>query len=93
MRKNYFLFFLLLLVFTNGIAQTNVQNLLVENRTNPMGLDITQPRFSWQLLSAQRNVYQTAYEIKLTAGKKTIWSTGKVNSDASVQVEYQGPAL
>jgi len=93
MRKNHCLYFLFLFVSTCSIAQTSVQNLLVENRTNPIGLDISQPRFNWQLISGQRNVYQTAYEIKLTVGKKSVWSTGKVNSEASVQVEYQGPSL
>ena len=39
------------------------QKLQVEYLTNPIGLDITAPRFSWQLRSAERGVRQTAYQI------------------------------
>lgn len=75
------------------IAQVTVKNLLTENLTNPLGIDETQPRFSWQLSTDKRNTSQTAYEIKVTADKEKIWSTGKVNSDQSVQVLYAGAAL
>ena len=66
------------------IAQVKVQNLLTENLTNPIGLDVPQPRFSWQLSGDQRNLLQTAYEIKLSSGKKAVWTSGKVSSDQSV---------
>ena len=75
------------------LAQLKVQNLLVENLANPIGIDVPQPRFSWQLSSAKRNTLQAAYEIKLRSGKKEVWSTGKVASAQSVQVPYGGPAL
>ena len=53
------------------IAQVQVSNLLCENLSNPIGLDVAQPRLSWQLVSDRRNVVQTAYEIKVTSGKST----------------------
>jgi alpha-L-rhamnosidase len=75
-------------------AQVKLQNVLVENRTNPVGLDTKQPRFSWQLVSDKRNVMQSAYEIKVTdESKKQVWASGKVDSDQSVFVPYGGPAL
>jgi alpha-L-rhamnosidase len=74
-------------------AQVKLQNLLVENRSNPIGIDITQPRFAWQLVSGKRNTKQTAYEIKVTSGKQTVWSSGKINSDSSVHVAYKGDTL
>src|ERR1043166_653163 len=74
-------------------AQVQVSNLLCENLTNPIGLDVTQPRLSWQLVSDKRNVMQMAYEIKVTSGKSAVWSTGKINSDSSVHVAYKGSAL
>jgi alpha-L-rhamnosidase len=70
-----------------------VSNLLCENLNNPIGLDIRQPRFSWALVSAQRNVMQTAYEIKVMKDKTTVWTTGKVSADQSVLVDYKGAAL
>jgi alpha-L-rhamnosidase len=80
-------------------SQVLVQQLLTENRVNPLGIDTKQPRFSWQLLSAKRNVLQTAYEISISAddnksGKSVpVFSTGKVLSGQSVQVPYTGKAL
>lgn len=91
MRK---LLILLLFVAVNATAQVKLQNVLVESRSNPVGLDTKQPRFSWQLVSTQKNVMQSAYEIKVTdENKKQVWTSGKVNSDQSVFVPYGGPAL
>src|SRR4051812_38519172 len=87
------LFFTLQFVCCFVFAQVRVTNLLCENLVNPIGLDVTQPRFIWQLLSDKRNVMQTAYEIKVTLGKLTVWSSGKVNSDSSVHVYYKGAPL
>ncbi len=76
------------------MAQVTLQNVLVENRSNPVGLDNPKPRFSWQLSSPKRNVVQSAYEIKvLDAAKKQVWTSGKVSSDQSQYVSYDGPAL
>jgi alpha-L-rhamnosidase len=75
------------------IAQLKVQNLLTENLANPIGLDVQQPRFSWQLSASQRNSLQTAYEIKVSLGKKSVWSSGKVASNQSVMVPYKGETL
>jgi len=74
-------------------AQLRVQKLLCENLTNPIGIDEIQPRFSWQLSGEGRNLKQTAYELKVLSGSKTVWNSGKVNSDQSVFVEYAGKAL
>jgi alpha-L-rhamnosidase len=92
--KKTFLFFIPLIftgLFTN--AQLMVENLLTENYTNPIGLDTPNPRFSWQLMSASRNILQSAYEIKVKEGKTSVWNTGKVEADQSVQVNYAGSAL
>jgi len=93
MRKNNFLFSVLLLLTTIISAQVKVVNLLTENQTNPIGLDVQQPRFSWQLVSEQRNISQTAYEITVSGSKGTAWKSGKITSDQSVQVPYAGTAL
>lgn len=84
-----------LFLFTT-FAQVSVQHLLTENTKDPIGLDATVPRFSWQLSGNQRNILQTAYEIKVfPAGKsKTpVWNSGKVMSAQSVFVPYGGTAL
>ena len=81
-------------------AQINVQNLLCENKVNPLGIGIVQPQLTWMILSDQRNVVQTAYEIKVSEDiadfkkeNKIVWSTGKIFSDQSVHIAYKGKAL
>src|SRR5260221_14377698 len=74
-------------------GQVKLQSLLVENLPDPVGIDVPQPRFSWQLVSTKRNSTQLAYEIKVTAGKSPVWSSGKINSGQSVLVTYAGAAL
>src|SRR5688572_3839266 len=93
MKKIVSLLICLQLYFISANAQVKLQNLLTENLSNPIGLDISTPRFSWQLISDQRNVSQTAYEIKVVNGKTTVWNSGKVSSDQSVHVPYAGNAL
>ena len=89
-----------LLFFLAAMAQTRVAGCQVENITNPIGLDAKQPRFTWQLESAQRGVMQTAYEIRVAksaasvkGGKELTWHSGKVNNDSSVLVAYKGSPL
>ncbi len=74
-------------------AQVAVSNLLTENQANPLNIDATTPRFSWQLASGKRNVLQTAYECKVMRGKTVVWSSGKVTSQQSVMIAYAGAAL
>ncbi len=94
MRKIVFIFFSFLSI--SSFAQLSVKNPLIENSHNPIGLDITSPRFSWQLISDKRNVTQTAYEIQVYAADKNknpIWRSGKIISAQSVFVPYAGNAL
>ena len=93
MRKKIVLFFVVILIACEIHAQVKVQTLLCENLTNPIGIDVPQPRFSWQLTGDQRNISQTAYEIVVSSGKATAWKSGKVISDQSVHVPYGGTAL
>ena len=77
-----------------------VDNLKCEYKENPVGIDIVNPRLSWQLMSDNRGTTQSAYEIRvartlkdLESEKKSIWATGKVESDKSIQIKYEGPEL
>lgn len=81
------------LAFSFVFAQLRVTHLLCENLVNPVGIDAAQPRLSWELASDQRNVVQTAYEIKVMSGKSVIWNSGRVTTDSSVHVSYKGDAL
>lgn len=96
MKKTVFLLFSFLLLLS-AAAQVRVENLLVENLSDPVGIDVLSPRFSWQLISNKRNVLQSAYELRVASHpsffKDVEWSSGKVNSDSSVHVVYKGPLL
>ncbi len=96
--KKYLLLSLLCLIVSIVNAQVTVTGLLSENRVNPLGLDVVQPRLTWQLSSTQRNVLQSAYEVVVglsaaAKGNDVVWSSGKVTSGQSVHVPYGGAAL
>jgi alpha-L-rhamnosidase len=46
-------------------AGTEITDLVCEYQTNPIGIDITNPRLSWKIVSDKQNVLQTAYEIRV----------------------------
>ena len=91
--KTIFYFFLVSVLPSGAFAQLKLQNLKIENLTNPMGMGVKNPRFSWELISDKRNVKQTAYEIQVSDGKNMVWNSGKVSSETSVFNVYQGSAL
>ncbi|HEY2677624.1 MAG TPA: family 78 glycoside hydrolase catalytic domain [Steroidobacteraceae bacterium] len=77
-----------------------IRNLRTEYFENPLGLDVAQPRFSWQLHLAGRGRAQSSYEIRvgndeqaLRGGLGVLWDSGRVISDQSIQNPYAGPAL
>ncbi|MFC4302264.1 family 78 glycoside hydrolase catalytic domain [Cohnella boryungensis] len=74
-----------------------VVSLTCEYRTNPLGLDIAQPRFSWQLLSEERGTLQKGYQLVVAGADSNfeapLWDTGFVDTDQSIQITYAGPAL
>lgn len=101
MKQNQFwvkLFTIVILIssFAAVKAATTVTGLLCEYHENPVGIEVQKPRLSWKINATETSILQIAYEIKVTeqSGKgKTIWNSGKVASDQSVNVEYGGPAL
>jgi len=102
MKKPIHLMKLFLFIFLLGClsavagVKPEVKELICEYHTNPLGIDVQKPRLSWQILSTEENILQTAYEIKVTdqtAKGKLFWTSGKVNSAQSVNVTYEGPAL
>jgi len=79
-----------------AVAKTEVSGLVCEYHTNPIGLDVQKPRLSWQLQSDDTDVMQTAYEVRVTDGTTNgnlLWTSGKVESDQSVNLVYEGPEL
>ena len=50
-------------------AQVTVGELRVEYLTNPIGIDVVQPRVSWRIASARRNTMQVAYQIQVAGSE------------------------
>lgn len=97
--KKYSLLLLVQWVALSIFSQVKVDHLRTENLKNPIGIDIMQPHFSWQLVSEQRNEMQLAYEIRvgtvaaaLVKGEGS-WKSGKISSGQSIHVPYTGTAL
>ncbi len=70
-------------------------NLVCEYSANPIGIDVAEPRLSWQLSDARRGAAQMAYQIlvasspdELTEKGADIWNSGKVTSDQCLHVAY-----
>ena len=70
-----------------------VEKLRCEYKSNPLGIDTEKPRLSWQLTSTRRGAAQSAYQIQVQDGQDDLWDSGKVSSDQSIHVPYDGPAL
>ena len=89
-----------MLLVLNTQAQVSITTLRCEMLVNPLGVDVKQPRLSWQLQSRQRNVVQTNYQIlvssnaqNLQQNKGDVWNSGTINSNQSLHVQYNGTAL
>jgi alpha-L-rhamnosidase len=96
--KKVILLFISLHAGAMCFAQLKIQHLLTENLINPICIDAPNPALSWQITEPGRNVMQTAYEIKVISvdpkgSKRTVWSTGKVASDQSTYIIYNGNSL
>ena len=98
------LLILCFLLFTNTVIKAadaiKTDNLRCEYRTNPTGIDVTQPRLSWVLKSDQRGQKQSAYRVLVATSMKKLlknngdaWDTGKVPSSQSIHVSYNGKPL
>ncbi len=79
---------------------TTIAHPLCEYRTDPLGIDVTVPRFSWRMETERQGARQTAYRILAASdetllhdGQADVWDSGKVESDQSVHVPYGGSAL
>ena len=81
----------------DGHAPAHLQ---CEGMQEPLGIDISHPRLSWQLQDSRRGARQAAYEIRVASSPENlaqdradVWDSGRVDSDQSVNVPYTGPAV
>ncbi|MBQ9533873.1 MAG: family 78 glycoside hydrolase catalytic domain [Prevotella sp.] len=81
-------------------ATAEVYDLLCENLREPLGIDTTQPHFSWKHTLTHVGQQQTAYELQvgtdvvsLADGHADLWDSGKVSSAEQVLIPYEGKPL
>ena len=92
-RMKRFLIILFVLLPLLAFAKVEVTNLRVENLDKPLGIDTSEPRFSWQITSDKKNVCQTAYQIVVSGDQGELWNSGRVESDQQLWVRYGGSQL
>jgi alpha-L-rhamnosidase len=87
---------------TSAEAQITPTRLLCEYFENPSVIDVPDPRLSWVNLANEgdRGQLQTAWEIRVASSKdkllnnqSDLWSSGKVASNQSTNINYAGKPL
>ncbi len=81
----------------------NPADLRCEYLKNPLGIDVTAPRFNWRLEAGEsdtRGRRQTAYQLLVASSEEVLrrnhsdlWDTGKVLSDQQLHIVYAGKRL
>jgi alpha-L-rhamnosidase len=89
-------------VFLSGVCSAAIatKDLRCEYLSDPLSIGSVQPRLSWILTSSSQGEKQTAYQIEVGSSAKMLagdagdlWDSGKVLSDESTQIEYNGKTL
>ncbi|WP_234367864.1 alpha-L-rhamnosidase [Parabacteroides pacaensis] len=91
------------LLFSSSLIKQDtrikVNNLKCEYVVNPLGLDIQNPQFSWEVQSDKRGTVQTAFQIEVALSEEDLfsgnilWNSDKTNSSQAVGIRYNGPSL
>ncbi len=77
-------------------ASVVLKNLQVEYRTTPLGIDVAQPRFSWQMsaTAGERGQEQAAYQLEVRDPKGiAVWDSRRVQDASSLGIKYSGTPL
>lgn len=106
LKINQHLFFYIFVTFILvGVSSCSVSKRLhveqvrIEGRENPLGINTLVPSFSWQLRSKGHNVMQTAYRIMvsshpdLSQQQNILWNSDWVATDQSLYNIYNGQNL
>jgi alpha-L-rhamnosidase len=98
MKKTIILLFISLNIFQTN-AQT-IEKLKCEYQETPMGLEILNPRLSWQMKATNRGAKQTAYQILVADNEAdlkkdigNVWNSGIVKSEQSIKIDYAGKTI
>ncbi len=85
---------------TGAGGGVSVVGLRCEYLSDPLGVDVPHPRFSWLIASQRRGVAQSAYRIlvasdreRLRRNEGDLWDTGRRPSADAVNISYHGGDL
>ena len=85
---------------TFAASPLQISRVECDDALNPLGVDVAQPRLTWQLRSTERAQVQSAWHIlvasspeKLAANEGDLWDSGRVASDQSAHHRYAGTPL
>lgn len=101
MKRNIYI---IIVCFLSGLqwvgASVTVVRLTCEQIENPLGIAVRSPELGWNLSASGNNIMQQAYELlvsdnEISLGNQqgNMWETGKVNTDESLHIPYQGKPL
>ncbi len=75
-----------------------LEELRCEFQENPMGIDRVHPVLQWKIRDDRRGAKQTAWQVivsstsdKVAQLESDVWDSGKISSEQSVHVVYEGP--
>lgn len=85
---------------TSNDVSFMVEQIQVEMKTNPEGIDVRSPRFSWKISSDMKDVMQKGYRIQVASslddlenGHDLLWDSGVVESSDNLFIPYCGKEL
>tara|TARA_B100000809_G_C15140818_1_gene533267 strand:+ start:19284 stop:22121 length:2838 start_codon:yes stop_codon:yes gene_type:complete len=85
---------------TEKSALAVFEKLTCETLENPMGIDNSNPTFSWIVKASGYNKSQKSYQILVASSPEALclegadmWNSEKVNTSESVYIQYKGAAL
>ena len=89
--------FLIILALLNVVNAIDIVNMQTEYLNEPLGIDVVQPRFSYQITStaALRGLSQKSYLINVyeSSQKEPIWTSLDVATSNTHNIQYQGTPL
>lgn len=97
--KSFVLILLTAVVFVScqveDYSGISIHDSRLNTEAGPIGIDTRNPEFSWKLQSANRNQYQSAYQVVVMEEHTmdTCWNSGKIHSDQTILVPYSGKPL
>ena len=82
------------------VNQMTISELRCEYLAKPLGIDTDKPRFSWEIEGPRRQITQATYYLRVASTRKALdcdesdlWDTGRLESDETLHIEYQGKQI